>query len=136
VKRALFLAALVGLVGCDGDPFLAPAGDGTPQDSLGPAAVEIIDAIRGRQSQSSWYITPDLENTGGPGAFYIHVEGVSIYPGGPRTQCGLTQTITVPAGWRKTLDFVFECAWPPQYLTVYTRAQGEDQFRVTDEWVY
>jgi len=139
VKRALLLAALVGAaaaIGCDGDPSTPREGSGNPQDTLPAAAVEVVHAVRGRQDTAAWWITPSMRNTGGSGTFYIKVEGEAVGIDGPRAQCGLTGNIDVPALWEAKMDFVFECERAPQYLTVYTRAQGETDFRITDEWVY
>lgn len=135
IKRVLLWALLLAIpAACDG-VFSTESGDGEDKP-MGDASVLVLDAIRGRQDTAAWFITPDLQNEGGPGEFYIHVEGVPEAISGPRTQCGLTQTIEVPGGWRDTLDFVFECPRGPQYLTVYTRNEGASEFRVTDEWVY
>lgn len=135
MKRILLLAVLVVVpAACDG--VLSTETNGGEDTPTGEASVVVVHAIRGRQDTAAWFITPDLKNEGGPGAFYIHVEGVPDGISGPRTQCGLTQTIDVAGGWRDTLDFVFECARGPQYLTVYSRNEGESEFEVTDEWVY
>ena len=139
MKRALLLVALavpVWLAGCSDASPTGSDGSDSGEMVAGPATVVVVAAIRGRQGENVWFISPDLKNEGGPGEFYIHVEGTSTDPAGPRTQCGLTQTIGVTAGWRDTVDFVLECPRAPQYLTVYTRAHGATDFRVTHEYVY
>lgn len=133
MKRALLLAALASMIGCDGS---SSTGTGDQDSTAVPASVVVVDAVRGRQGENVWYITPDLQNEGGAGEFYIHVQGVAQDIDGPLTECGLTQTIGVAAGWRDTLDFVFECARAPQYLTVRTRDADSTDFRITDEYVY
>jgi hypothetical protein len=136
MRRLVLFAALVGLAGCDpaSTPTIpTPPTDDEPQVE---AAVVIVGAVRGRQGTNVWYITPDLENEGGPGEFYIHAQGVSLDPEGPLTECGLTQKISVPAYWRDRVDYVIECPRAPQFLTVYTRSRGEEAFRETDYWVY
>ncbi len=134
MKRVLLLAVLAGMVGCGKD---TPTGEnGQNSGDTIPASVVVVQAVRGRQDTTTWYITPDLQNEGGAGEFYIHVEGSRVDIDGPRAQCGLTQTIAAPGGWRDTLDFVFECPRAPQFLTVYTRDADSTDFRITDEYVY
>jgi hypothetical protein len=122
------------LVACDGTPFF----ENTPTepDPAGPAEVLVVSAVRGRMEPTRWSITLEMKNDGGPGQFYLHLQAVSTTPAGPRTECGLTPERRVPAAWRETVAYVIECPRTPQWVTVYTRSDGEAEYRETDSWVY
>ncbi len=124
------LAALA----CESSPFF----ENTPTEpEPAPAAEVVVDAaVRGRIEPTRWSVTLDLRNDGGPGEFYLHLQGVSSAPAGPPTECGLTPERTVPGGWRETVAYVIECPRTPQWVTVYTRSDGEAEFRETDVWTY
>lgn len=138
MKRLFPLVLLLAAPGCDTATATDVDGGGGAPGIQDPVAAEvvIVSAVRGRQGTNVWWITPEFENAGGAGEFYLHLQGVAVDPEGPLTECGLTQKIDVPAGWSGAGDFVIECARAPQYITVYSRGDGESEFRVTDEFCY
>ena len=132
--RGLLVLTLGALLACSGDPF--PVESITEQPEAGLAEVVVLTAVRGRLEPTRWSVSLDLENDGGPGEFYLHLQGVSAQPAGPRTECGLTPERDVPGAWRETVTYVIECPRAPQWVTVFTRSDGETEFRESDVWTY
>lgn len=135
MRRLLVAALAVGpLLACDGSPFWNT--DPTDPPPAEDADVMVVSAARGRIEPTRWSVSLELENGGGPGRFYLHLQGVSTAAAGPRTECGLTPERAAPGGWHETVEYVIECPRTPQWVTVYTASDGEAEYRETDVWVY
>lgn len=143
----VFVVVAVVLAACSGPSKVINGGepippisepDPTPEPEPDPANIIVTDGsiVVGVGGATNERVTLTLENTGGPGTFYVEFWGKPInVPNPPDTLWGSTETYTVPASWSET------AAWDVtttsssvanvRYALVFTRDEGSIQYRQT-----
>jgi hypothetical protein len=109
--------------------LLAGCGDATAPDQPANVRIEWIDAAQSVALQ--WHVPMTLKNAGGPGGFKLHFWSLGTTPGSTESVCSESAAYDVPAQWRETVTWQFECRVKPHRVEVLTRQPHSVVFEVT-----